>query len=391
MAAQVEYFDTKTIDALNSRGVEERTILVQNENGPCPLVALINTLVLSDKHGVADYLRGKERVSVKGLLELLGEQLFERSTTKEDGIVQQEEENAEEAVPAEPSSGKGTSSQAALNNSSNDSPASAEDRSGDAHETLKLLPNLVTGLSVNVRFDGTFEDTPEMSLFRAYDVDIVHGWICDPEDPEYSTIAEIRSYDESQSIIVRAENETDSNLHSLAEAARHFISTNATQLTPYGLSFLRELLSSDSPAVLFRNDHFSTVVKHNGTLYVLLSDHGYKDQKNLVWQSLTDVRGATDGFYDGSFMVPTTDKEHDDREFVDENRDYALARELQENEDAVYAAELEQQNARRQEQGQSQSRQQANKSNGRAQQQKQSKGSKKSKSKNGKKKDCIIM
>uniref|UniRef100_A0A060TDE2 ARAD1D05786p n=1 Tax=Blastobotrys adeninivorans TaxID=409370 RepID=A0A060TDE2_BLAAD len=389
MAAKVEYFDTKTIDALTSRGVEERTILMQNENGPCPLVALINTLVLSDKHGVADYLRGKERVSVKGLLELLGEQLFEQYTTNDDGSVVQEKKNVEEAVPAESSLGEGTSSQAPLNPSSNESPDSAEDRSGDAHETLKLLPNLVTGLSVNVRFDGTFEDTPEMALFRAYDVDIVHGWICDPEDPEYSTIAEIGSYDESQSIIVRDESEADSNLHSLAEAARHFISTNATQLTPYGLSFLRELLYSDCPAVLFRNDHFSTVVKHNETLYVLLSDHGYKDQKELVWQSLTDVRGAADGFYDASFMVPSTDKEEDDREFVDENRDYALARELQENEDAVYAAELEEQNVRRQEQSQSQSRQQASRSSDRAQPQKRSKSSKKSKT--GKKKDCIIM
>ncbi|KAA8915346.1 hypothetical protein TRICI_002508 [Trichomonascus ciferrii] len=312
-STEVTEFETKTIRI----GEGECTILLQNENGPCPLVALVNTLILnevgageaqSSKVSLSSYTSGKDKILVKTLLELLGEVLVEKSTQY--GQVEAGKFNE------------------------------------DVNEVLALLPKLVTGMNINVRFNGSFDDTAEMSLFRLYDVDVVHGWICDPEDPEYDLIDQVGSYDEAQSTILKDNEESGQNeeMHTKAEAVKHFMQLNATQLTTYGLQFLRDLLSEDSPAVLFRNDHFATIYKHNGTLYTLVADQGYKHEKSMVWQSLTSVNGASDAFYTSSFKAPTEDQPTNTDTAAQQTgqHDYDLARQLQIDEDAQLAAQLNQ-------------------------------------------------
>lgn len=51
---------------------------------------------------------------------------------------------------------------------------------------LSILPNLKTGLDVNVKFDHIhgFEPTAELAMFDLFQVDLVHGWIIDPQDKE---------------------------------------------------------------------------------------------------------------------------------------------------------------------------------------------------------------
>lgn len=315
--SEVTEFETKTIKI----GDGECTMLLQNENGPCPLVALVNTLILnealageaqSSNVSLSSYTSGKDKITVKTLLELLGEILVEKSTQY--GQVEAGKFNE------------------------------------DVNEVLALLPKLVTGMNINVRFNGSFDDTAEMSLFRLYDVDVVHGWICDPEDPEYDVINQVGSYDEAQSVILKdnEENGKDEDVHTKAEAVKHFMQLNATQLTTYGIQFLRDLLSSGAPAVLFRNDHFATIYKHNGTLYTLVADQGYKNEKSMVWQSLTSINGASDAFYSSNFQTPSEDQSADSSSATATgaqptgHHDYDLARQLQIDEDAQLAAELNQ-------------------------------------------------
>jgi hypothetical protein len=46
-----------------------------------------------------------------------------------------------------------------------------------------ILPSLKKGLDVNVKFDNIrgFESTAELAMFDLFDVDLVHGWVADPQ------------------------------------------------------------------------------------------------------------------------------------------------------------------------------------------------------------------
>ena len=51
---------------------------------------------------------------------------------------------------------------------------------GDA---IALLPKLATGVDVNVRFHNVhaFEYTDEVAIFPLLDLDLLHGWLVDPQ------------------------------------------------------------------------------------------------------------------------------------------------------------------------------------------------------------------
>lgn len=163
---EIQYFDTKEIQWPGQTGAPQPVnILLQNSNGPCPLVALINTMVLTNP-ATAAYTSGKERISVKGLLEYLGELLLEK-------VSRSEQSESNEMI-------------------------------NDTDDVLRLLPKLVTGLNIDPMFDGQFSNSPEMSLFRLYDVDVVHGWLINPESPNSKHVIEAESYEHSQILLVEA-------------------------------------------------------------------------------------------------------------------------------------------------------------------------------------------
>ena len=72
-------------------------------------------------------------------------------------------------------------------------------------DAISLLPKLTTGIDVNVRFDGirSFEYTDELSVFDLLGLDLVHGWLVDPQDPAAAAIGS-RSYNELVVQIVAA-------------------------------------------------------------------------------------------------------------------------------------------------------------------------------------------
>lgn len=302
-----EQFQTKDID-VTLRGDEQQTltILTQNENGPCPLVALVNTMMLSEAArgdgpgALSSYVSGKDEVEISRVLEILADIALEKQRIKE--------------TP------------------------------DDVSEVLRFLPLLVTGLNVNVKFDGTFANTPEMALFRIYDVDVVHGWVCDNQDPNQARVLEVDSYDESQSLLVKYyEGNANERELDLAVAMEAFIREFPTQLTPYGLRFLSDLLEPGAFAVFFRNDHFATLYRAPATdatkLYTLVTDAGFRRERSIVWQSVRSITGADDEFYGGNFKQPQLS------EAQESNRgsDQALARQMQEQEDREYAMALDKQ------------------------------------------------
>ncbi|KAL7160223.1 hypothetical protein ABFS83_01G079000 [Erythranthe nasuta] len=95
------------------------------------------------------------------------------------------------------------------------------------------------------------------------------------------------------------------------EIIKNFI--NGSQLTVYGLSCLQDEVTEREICVFFRNNHFNTMFKYEGELYILATDQGFIDLPNLVWEKLNEVNGNTvyttcdfkefkmDGFIDSSW------------------------------------------------------------------------------------------
>ncbi|RAL54655.1 hypothetical protein DM860_001783 [Cuscuta australis] len=81
---------------------------------------------------------------------------------------------------------------------------------------------------------------------------------------------------------------------------RNFLKTSASQLTIYGLFCLQEGLKEREICVFFRNNHFNTMFKYEGQLYILATDQGYLNQPDLVWEKLNEVNGDT-VFVTGNF------------------------------------------------------------------------------------------
>lgn len=77
------------------------------------------------------------------------------------------------------------------------------------------------------------------------------------------------------------------------ELIRNFLRNNASQLTFYGLFCLQDGLKERELCVFFRNNHFGTMFKFDGELYLLATDQGYINQPDLVWEKLNEVNGDT--------------------------------------------------------------------------------------------------
>lgn len=121
-------------------------IVTQNENGPCPLVAIVNVLLLRRQITLPPH---SEIVSAAKLMEYIGHAMLE-------------------SVP------KNLSSEVQLNYEQN------------MNDAMAVLPKLQTGLDVNVKFTGVrdFEYTPECIIFDLLRIPLFHGWLVDPQTPE---------------------------------------------------------------------------------------------------------------------------------------------------------------------------------------------------------------
>ena len=311
-------------------------ILLQNENGPCALIALSNVLLLSPNYAeTTSQLRNLAQAPTVTLRDLV-------------------------AVLAD----------------------IAMQLGGDSHRDmdrmLELLPKLQTGLLIDPAFNGTFREGDEMALFRMFQVGLVHTWLMDvsqaPQD--YSRLSQC-SYEEAQRLLVEAydiqqgsvASEKADQLLQDAHILRSFLSRSATQMTSYGLQHLKRVLPEGAYAVLFRNDHFATICKQEGELFILVTDLGYQYRHDIVWQSLSYPDGSEDTFYTGDF-VPTRleddsslfpDTAAGEDPFADKNATFSapslppdsafltdeeLARHLQQEEDGLYVRSLQRQQER---------------------------------------------
>ena len=83
----------------------------------------------------------------------------------------------------------------------------------------------------------------------------------------------------------------------------YFLADSASQLTRRGLADARDRIRERELVVFFRNNHFSTVFKLDGALYLLVTDQGYLGEPDVVWEVLASSRASaeTGTFVDAHF------------------------------------------------------------------------------------------
>ena len=110
--------------------------------------------------------------------------------------------------------------------------------------------------------------------------------------------------------------------------AEQFLDESASQLTYHGICELNAVMKEGQLAVFFRNNHFSTMVKQGGVLYLLVTDQGYLHHGDVVWESLDSVQGDT-VFVDQQFNIVTSGGEAAWAGAGGQDRDHQLAVSLQ--------------------------------------------------------------
>lgn len=281
---QAETYAIRHINWTDYTGqLRESPVLVQSRNGPCPLLALVNGLIMrSDRKTqppIVRALQTRENISLGLLIQALFDELVTYSN---------------DVLP-------------------------------DIEALSRFLTMLHTGMNVNPRLTlnsptalGSFFETKDIQLYDSFKVPLVHGWIATPTSGVHDAMVRVAQYYEDIQLLQFRKEELEdrvfrngTTLTSDEERMMNDIQTidqfvnieNTTQLTEFGLGHLGKTLPPGSVSILFRNDHFSTLYKHpqSEQLFTLITDAGYADHAEIVWESLVDITGANTEYYAGDF------------------------------------------------------------------------------------------
>ena len=281
-------------------------IVTQNANGPCPMLAIANVLLLRGKMTLDE---GVEIVSSEQLLEYLGKlTLMSRNPSFMFRVLYLIlGDTMLECVPK------------------NLDPDRRLDYEANVSDAVILLPKLQTGIDVNVKFSGVseFEYTPECIIFDLFNIVLYHGWLVDPQQEEVVKAVDGLSYNQLVEKIIGDKNSTDSTLVSQSLVAHNFLEESASQLTYHGLCELVTMMKENELAIFFRNNHFSTIYKHKNVriplfcfyailhffqfdflqeIFLLVTDQGFLKENSVVWETLNSIDG--DGqFVDSEFIT----------------------------------------------------------------------------------------
>ncbi|KAF8311701.1 DUF544-domain-containing protein [Clavulina sp. PMI_390] len=262
-------------------------IVYQRRNGPCSLLAICNILIL--RGDVEIQPPGRKTASYEYLSSLVADFLV----TKHGG--------------------------------------SAAGNEGDLTSALAVLPSTQEGMDLNPLFTGMSSFRPEgsggeLQLFELCNILLVHGWLVDPQSPEYDIVAKAQDYDTALNMIVAGEEASEAQISTKAPddaigssppapdedthlrdglVLRQFLEQNPTQLTFHGLWSLFSL--SDGLYAFIRNSHLSVLYKcQNPQLWMLVTDSNLVPEPSIVWESIEDVDGADSRFVDSHFFPSST-------------------------------------------------------------------------------------
>ncbi|KXL46195.1 hypothetical protein M433DRAFT_149430 [Acidomyces richmondensis BFW] len=306
----VTWYDAaQSLDPHLKDRMRKSPILTQNANGPCPLLALVNALVLSTPQNMdtalIETLRTREQVSLGLLLDAVFEELMSgRRGDTAQGL---------------PDVGELYAFLLALHTGMNVNPrfitpATAPRGSLESSPPEKTLLHPVERAQTKA---GCFEETKEMRLYSVFNIPLIHGWVPPKGSSAYAAFERsAHSFEEAQNIQflepeledkLRTEGLSPEEQQTLQDikVIKTFLNTWPTQLTDYGLETISASLKPGQVAILFRNDHFSTLYKEPkyGALMTLVTDAGYSTHDEIVWESLVDVNGSASEMFSGDFRA----------------------------------------------------------------------------------------
>ena len=294
-------------------------ILLQNENGPCPLLAAANALILRGAISLPSHCVQNSVASLEDLTNMLVNHV-----------------------------------------------------NLDIHhehyidELLTHIPRFQAGMDVNPKFTQGctgYEPTAELGAFEMLGVTLVHGWLVDPRDEVTFVALQDKTYNELVEIIIegneatsKLENDPDNEqLHQISMRGtdvQDFLNHTGHQLTVYGLERMYDHVKEGELCAFFRNNHYCTLTKHEGILYTLVTDYGYANSPDVIWEKLDVIDGDTE-YVNSLFKAPGQTKTlHENagpslsaeellQQSGQNNADYQLALQLSKEKDATPQSEDE--------------------------------------------------
>ncbi|KAF2078371.1 hypothetical protein CYY_000355 [Polysphondylium violaceum] len=262
---------------------KKRNIVTQKINGPCPLIAIINILSLRGDITLPD----AGTVTYDDLVTRIGSFLLESMQNYEDTELQYDYEIK-------------------------------------INDAINILPSLVYGLDLNIKFSGIKNFASDINIFQVLNIGLVHGWLVDPQDVELSSIIGDSTYNQLTERLCKEQNNNNNNnnnnnsnnknnnnnnnnnneyhsspIKSSGEdlfsefKIKQFLHDTSSQLSFHGLVELHSQLKENDLVIFFRNNHFNTLLKHDGQLYLLITDEGYINEP-VVWEKLSQIDGDTE-------------------------------------------------------------------------------------------------
>merc|ERR1712086_737721 len=146
------------------------TILMQAVNGPCPLLAVANILLLAGRLELPPTARQHGVVTFEDLVNALASKLLELPTPS--------------------------------------GPSMVANRAQNVRDAIDTLPRLNQGMDLNLKFsDGCsgMESTMELVVFDLLGVRIVHGWLLDPQDVATTLAINNMTYNQALEVLVSAQ------------------------------------------------------------------------------------------------------------------------------------------------------------------------------------------
>ncbi|CAI5758088.1 unnamed protein product [Candida verbasci] len=343
-----------TLEYLSNLGEDfqlKTPILLQEKNGPCPLISLMNTLIFKNEsiiheHFINDYVKdGLLDRKIKGISKLKDLLIVKYHSI---GHIELNE---------------------VLSNLGELLLVFTENTNYqfEVDQLLEQLPKLHTGLDVNPNLiNGEFEPDLGTTLFSIFDLQFRHGWVINQIDDvdnfndidrgnmsiqtlevvdNYGQLVEIfndlKTFDKIQDYLLDQDESTSFNQRLISK----WLDLNKTQLTTNGLQKLNYLDKGEF-IIFFRNNHFNTLFKkNNNEFYLIVTDSSFINKSSkIIWQSLNSVNGKDDLFFTGDFY-PVLDI--DDVTTTENQSDYLLSKQLQEEEDRKLAEKLENRNKKK--------------------------------------------
>ncbi|KAH8870724.1 Ubiquitin carboxyl-terminal hydrolase MINDY-2 [Schistosoma japonicum] len=179
---------------------QTRPIITQNNNGPCPMIAIANVLLL---RGTINLSNDSELISGNRLLAMLSELLLSKTPD------------------------------------------------GNA-----LFPDSSTV--------ADFEYTSTLSLFDLFNIHIYHGWLVDPDEHDLVAAVGNKTYNQLAEELLRlGSSDNSEDLYRILRMQILLTRRYSSQFqTVNWLANFVTTLRDEELAVFFRNNHFSTILKH---------------------------------------------------------------------------------------------------------------------------------